>query len=301
MWRNALNPPSISVITPVYNALRFFPETIQSVLNQTCKDWEWIVADDGSTDGSLALAQQLNDPRIRVVRHPGGINRGQAASRNLAIQHARAAILAFVDADDVWTPEKLALDLATFDRFPEASLIYSKLIFWESWNGGADRTADHAVAPDTLIAPPDLLTALIRDLYTFRSQFPAPSCVAVRRDACPDGEDFFEPGLRGYEDVAFLTRVLLRNSAVACSDVRMYHRRGYQSFSANEDANHLANWNAIVGWMESYIGVSNATVRESIATAAKIVQESRDRQEGVANVARRTLPERVREWLGRRR
>src|SRR5579885_1389542 len=108
--------PTISIITPVYNGAAFLPKTIRSVLAQTAKDWEWILVDDGSTDGSLDLCAEAarQDARIRVVSHPAGANRGQAASRNLAIRESSGDLLAFLDCDDLWVPEKLARDVAAF-------------------------------------------------------------------------------------------------------------------------------------------------------------------------------------------
>ncbi len=100
--------PLVSIVTPVYNAARWLPETIAAVRAQTFTDWEQIFVDDGSTDGSLAIVEALavEDPRFRSLRMPG--NEGPSAARNLAIDAARGRFLAFLDADDLWHPEKLA-------------------------------------------------------------------------------------------------------------------------------------------------------------------------------------------------
>lgn len=100
--------PVISIITPVYNAARFLPETLASVRTQTLTDWEQILVDDGSTDNSVALIEETasRDARFRLLRTPR--NQGPSAARNLAIQAARGRFIAFLDADDLWLPEKLA-------------------------------------------------------------------------------------------------------------------------------------------------------------------------------------------------
>jgi glycosyltransferase involved in cell wall biosynthesis len=100
--------PLVSIITPVYNAARWLPETFASVRAQTLTDWEQILVDDGSTDGSLAIVEAVaaEDPRFRWLRTSG--RKGPAVARNLALDAARGRFIAFLDADDLWHPEKLA-------------------------------------------------------------------------------------------------------------------------------------------------------------------------------------------------
>lgn len=104
----AVPPPAVSVVTPVWNAAATLAETVASVREQTFADWEMLLVDDGSTDGSRALAEALAaaDPRIRLLVQEA--NTGAAAARNRAIRAARGRFIAFLDADDLWRPEKLA-------------------------------------------------------------------------------------------------------------------------------------------------------------------------------------------------
>lgn len=103
--------PSVSVIMPVFNAAVFLQESIGSVTAQTFADWELIAVDDGSRDDSLPILNRLAaaDPRIRVLTGP---NQGVAQARNQAMQAATGRYLAFLDADDLWHPRKLELQLA---------------------------------------------------------------------------------------------------------------------------------------------------------------------------------------------
>ena len=96
--------PLISIVTPVYNVGKFLPQCIESVLTQTFTDWELILLDDGSTDGSAEICDRYaaTDPRIRVVHK---VNSGQADSRNLGIRMARARLIGFVDGDDWIDPQ----------------------------------------------------------------------------------------------------------------------------------------------------------------------------------------------------
>ena len=104
--------PLFSVVTPVWNGAATIPGTVASVRAQSLGDWELLLVDDASTDGSRDLAQALAaaDPRIRLIERE--TNGGAAAARNAAIRAARGRLIAFLDADDRWHPEKLARQAA---------------------------------------------------------------------------------------------------------------------------------------------------------------------------------------------
>lgn len=107
-----LSSPTVSVIMPLYNSSAFMEESVRSVLDQTFADFELILVDDCSTDDTLAVAQELsgNDVRIRVVAQPK--NAGACATRNAGISAACGRYIAFLDSDDQWKKEKLAIHLA---------------------------------------------------------------------------------------------------------------------------------------------------------------------------------------------
>ncbi len=102
-----MNDFLVSVIVPCYNGVRTLEETVQSVLHQTYGEWELLIVDDGSTDESAELIRQLahEDQRIRPVflQRNGGV----AAARNAGLDRARGRLVAFLDADDIWEPDKL--------------------------------------------------------------------------------------------------------------------------------------------------------------------------------------------------
>jgi teichuronic acid biosynthesis glycosyltransferase TuaG len=108
--------PLVSVVTPVWNGEATLGQAIASVRAQSFAGWEMLIVDDGSTDGSLALGRRLaaEDGRIRVLGQ--GANRGAAAARNRGIRAARGRFIAFLDADDLWYPGKLAAQLAFMER-----------------------------------------------------------------------------------------------------------------------------------------------------------------------------------------
>ncbi|MBX2973827.1 MAG: glycosyltransferase [Flavobacteriales bacterium] len=96
--------PLVSVIMPAYNAAPYIEEAIRSVLTQTLGDLELIVVNDGSTDGTGAVARTIADPRVRVIDQPNG---GVSRARNTGIDGARGTYIALLDADDTMLPENL--------------------------------------------------------------------------------------------------------------------------------------------------------------------------------------------------
>ncbi len=116
------NKPLISVIIPVYNGEKTIRETVNSVLEQTFSDFELIIINDGSTDSTLDVISSINDPRIKVFSYPNG---NLSASRNRGISHAKGEYIAFLDADDLWTPDKLEGQYQALQNNPEAAVAYS--------------------------------------------------------------------------------------------------------------------------------------------------------------------------------
>jgi glycosyltransferase involved in cell wall biosynthesis len=113
--------PRVSVIVPAYNAASFIAGTLRSLQAQTYEDWEAIVADDASADGTSTAVGAFADSRIRAVRSE--VNLGPAGARNLAAQHATGELVALLDADDAWRPDYLERMVAAFERDPGAVLV----------------------------------------------------------------------------------------------------------------------------------------------------------------------------------
>jgi glycosyltransferase involved in cell wall biosynthesis len=129
----------ISVIIPAHNSGHFISRTLRSVLAQSHRALDIVVVDDGSRDGTAAIVEAMaaEDSRIRLIRSP---NRGVSAARNLAITHAKAALIAPIDADDIWHREKLSLQLAKIRAGgPQVGLVYC-------WSRGIDEN-DRIILP----------------------------------------------------------------------------------------------------------------------------------------------------------
>ncbi len=120
----ALRRPAVSVVIPTYNRAPLLRRALDSVLRQTFRDFEVLVVDDGSTDETAGMVAELRDVRIRYLRQSR--NSGVGAARNRGLREARAELIAFLDSDDEWLPEKLALQVALFSNAPDAlGLVYT--------------------------------------------------------------------------------------------------------------------------------------------------------------------------------
>lgn len=105
---------AVSVVIPVYNGASTLARALDSVLAQSFSDYRILLVDDCSTDDTVALAASYRDPRITIIRHE--TNLGAAAARNTAIRRSRGSMVAFLDADDAWHPQKLEKQVAFLQR-----------------------------------------------------------------------------------------------------------------------------------------------------------------------------------------
>jgi glycosyltransferase involved in cell wall biosynthesis len=115
--------PRVSVVIPTYNCARFLGRTIDSALRQTYRDFEVILVDDGSTDETQALMASYGDG-VRCIRQS---NQGVSAARNLAIEHSDGEFIAYLDADDLWRPEKLARQVEYLDAHPACGFVHTEV------------------------------------------------------------------------------------------------------------------------------------------------------------------------------
>lgn len=138
----------ISIIVPVYNAERFIRETMDCVLTQTCSDWELLLVEDGSSDNTVKVIEQYieekQENRIRLIRQPA--NMGAAKARNRGLQEAKGRYIAYLDADDLWMPEKLERELA-FMKEKEAAFVFTGYEFADEHGNGTGKVVR---VPETL-------------------------------------------------------------------------------------------------------------------------------------------------------
>jgi|GEM_PF-492321 len=215
----------VSVVLPFLNSIRFFKETIESVLTQTYSNWELLLVDDGSTDGSekLAIMYENKYPeKVRYLYHDSHQNRGTSASRNLGSEHAQGEMIAYLDHDDVWLPEKLERQTAILESHPEVDAIFGATRYWASWTGNPrDHLRDCILEPwkyygiesDSIINPPRLLHPLIEyDIMPF------PSSLLVRHNVVDLLGGWENEISVFYEDGAFYTKLFHKSRIYVSSE-----------------------------------------------------------------------------------
>jgi glycosyltransferase involved in cell wall biosynthesis len=118
-----MTAPAVSIVVAAHNQAAWLDQTIASVRRQQWEDWELVVVDDGSTDGTAeVVARHADDQRVRCLRQS---RQERAAARNRGIAESAGSMIAFLDADDLWRPEKLARQLAVLEREPAAAFCYT--------------------------------------------------------------------------------------------------------------------------------------------------------------------------------
>lgn len=214
--------PVVSVIVIFLDERELLQEAIDTVVGQDFEDWELLLCDDGSTDGSTEIADRAAaaDRRIRVLHHPDNENRGMSATRNLGLRHAVGEFVALLDADDVWVPHKLRRQVEIMRTHPQAAMVCGASEYWQSWATGDvvdDEIVPIGIAGGVLYPPP----ALSLGLYPLGTgAAPCPSDLLLRRSAA-EAVGGFEEHFRGdrqlYEDQGFLAKFYLEH-AVYVSD-----------------------------------------------------------------------------------
>jgi glycosyltransferase involved in cell wall biosynthesis len=177
--------PRVSVIIPAFNAARTIADAIDSVRAQTFTDFEIIIVDDGSTDGSVEIIRRYSG-EVRLLEQQ---NRGPSAARNLAIANSSGELLAFLDADDWWKPDFLTKMVAALDAEPQAAMAYCDLQLIDSLGKAfpTSLTERSGHAPS--------LDEMLKRLWPI-----VPSGVVIRRAAL-DAVGGYPEQLRAFEDV----------------------------------------------------------------------------------------------------
>jgi glycosyltransferase involved in cell wall biosynthesis len=242
--------PTISVIVPAFNADRTILETLNSIQRQTMRDIEIIVVDDGSTDDTVATLETVSDERLKVVSYSNG---GLSVARNRGFELASAPFISFLDADDLWTPDKLEKQLARLKRQPDAGVAYSWTIF-------IDNDGRYLFAKEPLYFEGDVHVDLLSDCFIASG-----SNVLLRR-ACFEDVGGFDPDLRYTEDWDFFLRVAKTWPFVVIRDYQILYRFTDQALSSRveeiERCNHVVVDRAYASAPEALRPLRNKTLAQ---------------------------------------
>ena len=187
-----MSAPLISVIIPTYNRAAFLPQAVESVYQQTFQDFELIVIDDGSTDGTAQVLKKYQNHLIYRYQ----ANQGVSSARNLGLRMARGKWVAFLDSDDLWLPKKLETQVRFFSQNPEAVICQTEEI-WVRNGRRVNPQKKHRKFSGDIFAP-SLLLCLV-----------SPSAVMIQRDLF-NQEDGFDETLPACEDYDLWLRISSR-------------------------------------------------------------------------------------------
>jgi glycosyltransferase involved in cell wall biosynthesis len=311
--------PLVSVIMIFFDAAEFLREAIESVTAQTYRQWELLLVDDGSGDGSSQIARQYasQDPlRILYFDHEGHQNLGMSAARNLGLRKAKGDYIAFLDADDYWLPSKLDVQLKFLASQPEVGMLFGATKYWYSWTGRPedsrrDFVPSISVRAHTLFDPPLFLIRFLRG----RVEVPCPSSILLRR-ATAEGIGGFEESFRGmYEDQVFYAKIALSTPVLGTDECLAWYRQHAKSASSTAIRTRPEYFFRLgfLKWLERYC--SDQRVRDkrvwetvqrelwlydnrSYRNLPVLVQDAiRWMKKWVLKVEERVLPSVLREWL----
>jgi glycosyltransferase involved in cell wall biosynthesis len=209
--------PLISVIIPSYNAEKTIKETIQSVLNQTWQDFELLIINDGSQDATLEVIESIQDPRIKIFSYP---NAGSSASRNRGIAIAKGEYISFIDADDLWTADKLEAQYKALQENSQAAVAYS-------WTDHIDESGQFLRSGPQQSFTGDVYARLLLEDFIGNGSNPL-----IRAQAFAEVGDFDE-SLAHSEDWDLWLRLAARYHFVAVPSPQILYRMRVSSKSFN--------------------------------------------------------------------
>lgn len=266
-------PIQVSIVTNFFNAENFLAEAINSVLAQTFQDWELLLVDDGSADRSAAIAQEYacrHPGRVRYFEHDGHRNLGKSTSRNLGLHQARGQYLAFLDADDVFLPHKLARQVAILELHPTAGMVYGRTHYWYGWTGKPrdlkrDAISALGVQAGKLYPAPLLTTRFLKN----GGIVPCLCALLVRREAVEKFGGFEESIQQLYEDQVLIAKLCTEMPVFVDDVVAEQYRQHPKSSSAVAIRNreyhplwpHTARL-AFLNWLAKYIREKNIRDQE---------------------------------------
>ncbi len=188
-------PGLVSVMMPAYNARAFIDEAIASVLAQTYQSWELIIVNDGSTDATGEIAGAYDDPRIVLIHQENG---GESVARNTALDHMRGEFVAFLDADDIYEPDHLALAIAFLQQHPDMDGVYTDGRHIDQAGAVGQTLSSRRRGPFT--------GRIFEEVVRASDVFGPPACVALRRRGIVDHDLRFDTDIVIGPDWDFLTR-----------------------------------------------------------------------------------------------
>ncbi|MUL39034.1 glycosyltransferase family 2 protein [Gloeocapsopsis dulcis] len=189
----------VSVVIPVYAVEKYIADAVQSVLEQTHENLEAILVNDGTPDASIEICKQFTDPRVKIIHQT---NRGASAARNNGIRHAQGDYIAFLDADDIWVPEKLEKHIHHLESSPNVGVSFSYCAFVDEFGtplGLYNATEYKVITPGAILC---------------RNPIVSPSCLVTRREVLEEVK--FQQELNGIIEDCYFDEDLRQSEDAEC-------------------------------------------------------------------------------------
>lgn len=213
---------SVSVIIATYNSAAYLKEAVDSVLNQTYQDLEVVIVDDGSTDKTRSLVEGLQSQHPRRIQYIYQENQGPAPARNAGMRSAQGQYIAFLDADDIWLPDKLTRQMECFARDQAVGFVYCDNIFVDENN-----TVIENYVRKVRLVEGDILWDLFQDFFIITSG-------VVFKKECIERIGFFDEKLLVGEDYEYFLRLAAQYKAGVVKE-RLFRRRVHAKSLSRQD------------------------------------------------------------------
>ncbi|MBW4520389.1 MAG: glycosyltransferase [Scytolyngbya sp. HA4215-MV1] len=261
--------PSVSIVVPAYNAERTILETIRSIQAQTFSDFELIVINDGSTDQTLQRLDTVEDTRLKVFSYENG---GLPVARNRGIQRSTGEFISFIDADDLWTPDKLELQLKALQEHPDAGVAYS-------WTAFIDEQSTVFHYNDPIWYEGNVYHDLLLKCFIANG-----SNILVRQE-CVKAVGEFDPSLRSTEDWEYYLRLASQYPFVLVPKHQILYRRSASSMTSKvtvmEKYNLLVAERAFQSAPQEFQYLKNQSLSNIYIFITKICLEHECNKDGV--------------------
>ena len=243
LFNHNRNDKMVSIIMPAFNVSEFVQLAVESVIGQTHKDWELIICDDNSSDGTLDIVRRIQAKEDRIILIKNSYEKGAPGARNSAIEKANGRYIAFLDADDLWFPEKLEKQVNCIQR-SNALMVHSDYCLM----------TEAGVSLDKSVVTPDLVTRRKMMIANFLP------CLTVMYDSERLGK-YHQPNIERRNDYALWLNMFNNNDnliSVKCPGVLAKYRVNSYGLSSKPFLSLKYHWLALVGFGGYNLAMSTA-------------------------------------------
>lgn len=272
-----LKIPSVSIIIPIYNQEKFIKKTIESILAQTFRDFEILLVDDASEDGSPLIGKSFAEKYQNILYFQHANNRGPGAARNTGIEAARGSFFAFLDGDDLMRPHCLDHQMQWLRMHTGIDILYTALEVVDETGKFLTHLRGHEEKPENFFP-----------LMLFRNQIPGPGMIFAKKNVF-EKERYPEDRKHG-EDYALMLRLAEKQYRFSYLDEPLYIHRRHAHNLSNQIKMHQQSETEIVAryslaTVEKAIALSSFSPEEKILLLAKILWNQNEREAAVEKFA----------------